>query len=234
VDLISYWQIDNPLVPVADPVFLGYLIQEDAEAAAKVASKRDPHERVGVWGLVDGVVGTIEYTELSKEDAERRREDGRLVFDAGNLAIHAFRRGFIERLNESGAKLCYHKVLKKVRFVDRKGNPVEPEEPNGIKFETFVFDAMREARKVVLMEVDRRSEFAPVKNATGEDSLETARQALSNLFGRWIEKAGGKVPRDAAGNVTVPIEISPLYALDEEEYCQKGERDLEVIGPLKL
>jgi UDP-N-acetylglucosamine/UDP-N-acetylgalactosamine diphosphorylase len=233
-DLVFYWQIDNPLCVIADPVFLGHLIRAGAEAGAKVAQKRDPHEKVGVWGLVDGRLGVIEYSELPKEDAERRGPDGRLVYDAGNLAIHAFTRGFLERISEAGTQLPYHQALKKVPHMGRKGEPCDPAEPNAVKFETFIFDAISEARGVVLLEVDRKEEFAPVKNATGDDSPESARRALSNLYGGWLEKAGAKVPRDERGDVAVPIEISPLTALTAADLVRKIEPGTEIAGPFRL
>jgi UDP-N-acetylglucosamine/UDP-N-acetylgalactosamine diphosphorylase len=233
-DLVFYWQIDNPLVRVCDPELLGHLLLEGAEAAAKVASKRDPFERVGVWGLIDGKLGVIEYSELSAEEAGRRDERGRLVFDAGNLGIHAFTRGFFERITGEGIQLPFHQALKKVPFIGRKGELVEPQEPNAIKFEMFVFDAVSEAKKVVLVETERREEFAPVKNACGEDSPETARRALVNLWGGWLERAGAIVPRDASGDVAVPIEISPLAALGEEDAARKVERGTRIEGPFKL
>lgn len=233
-DLVFYWQVDNPLTRVADPVFLGHLILEGAEAGAKVASKRGPHEKVGVFGLLDGKLGVVEYSELSKEDAERRGPDGSLTYDAGNLAIHAFTRGFLERLNEAGIQLPYHQALKKVPHIGRKGEPVDPAEPNGIKFETFIFDALAEARGVVLLEVDRREEFAPVKNESGEDSPATARQALTNLWGGWLERAGAEVRRNQAGDVADPIEISPLAALDEADVARKIDPGTVIAGPFKL
>lgn len=234
VELLHYWQVDNPLAKVCDPVFLGGLLATGAEAGAKVASKRDPGERVGVWGLIDGRLGVIEYTELSKADAEARGPDGRLLYDAGNLAIHAFTRGTLERLAEDGTLLPYHKAHKKVPHVDEAGVPVDPAEPNAIKFEMFVFDAIAEAKNVLLLEVDRDEEFAPVKNATGEDSPETSKRALTRLFARWLEAAGARVARDAGGEVPFPIEISPLTALGPEDLKEKIDPGTEVKEAFKL
>ncbi len=234
VDLIFYWQIDNPLVDVCDPTFIGWLLIEEAEAAAKVARRRDPEEKVGVWGLIDGRLGVIEYSELPAELAHKRDAQGRLVFDAGNLAIHAFTRGFFERLAAEGVQLPFHQALKKVPHIGRKGERVEPAEPNAIKFETFIFDAIREARRVALVETDRRAEFAPVKNATGEDSPATARQAMIDLWASWLERAGAVVPRDAEGHAAAPIEISPLVALGPEDLAKRIDPGTRIEGPFKL
>ncbi|HVY61414.1 MAG TPA: UDPGP type 1 family protein [Planctomycetota bacterium] len=234
VEWVHYWQVDNPLVKVADPAFLGCMIEREAEAGAKVASKRDPGEKVGVWGLVDGKLGVIEYSELPKEDAERRDAEGRLLYDAGNLAIHGFSRAFLERLAGDGLSLPYHKAHKKVPYVNRKGEKVEPTEPNGVKFEMFVFDAIAEARNVVIYEIDRAEEFAPVKNAEGEDSPATCRRALVERDARRLEAAGAKVKRDAAGAVPFPIEISPAAALDAEDLKRHVEPGQEIAGDFKL
>ncbi len=233
-DLLFYFQVDNPLVRVADPAFLGAMLESGAEAGAKVARKSGPHEKVGVWGLVDGKLGVIEYSELSKEDAERRDGDGRLVYDAGNLAIHAFTRGFLERMAADAGALPYHKALKKVPHTGRRGEPVDPKEPNAIKFEMFVFDAIAAASKVLLLEVDRAEEFAPVKNAEGDDSPETSRRALARLYAGWLEAAGAKVARGADGAVPFPIEISPLAALDADDLKRHVDPGLDVAGPFKL
>jgi len=234
IETIFYWQVDNPLVDVADPVFLGALLAKGAEAGAKVAGKCDPHEKVGVWGLVDGSLGVIEYTELSKEDAESRLPDGRLRYDAGNLAIHAFRRGFLERLTAEGVALPWHQARKKVPHVNRRGEPVEPDAPNGVKFEMFVFDAIALGKNVLIYETDRAREFAPVKNGAGSDSPETARRALTRLYASWLEAAGAKVERDAAGDPPFPIEISPLTALCASDLAQKVAPGLEVKEAFKL
>lgn len=234
IELVFYWQVDNPLVSVADPLFLGGMREMGAEAGAKVASKRDPGERVGVWGLVDGRLGVIEYSELPKEEAERRGPDARLLYDAGNLAIHAFTRAFLERMAREGSSLPYHKAVKKVPHVNRRGEPVEPAEPNGVKFEMFVFDAIAAAEKVILLEVDRAEEFAPVKNAAGEDSPDTARRALTRLYASWLEAAGAKVAREPDGEVPFPIEISPLAALDAEDVKRHVDPGLEIKEAFKL
>ncbi|GIW71325.1 MAG: UDP-N-acetylhexosamine pyrophosphorylase [Planctomycetota bacterium] len=216
IELISYWQIDNPLVRIADPVFLGYMLERGDEAAAKVARKREPAERVGVWAIVDGRPGVVEYTELGEQEAIATDENGELVYGLANLAIHAFTRTFLERVARE-ASLPYHIARKKVPHIDRKGRPVEPERPNGIKFECFIFDAFREARGVTLLEVERDREFAPIKNAEGPDSPASARQLMSDVYGAWLEACGAHVPRDERGHVTVPIEISPLVALGVED-----------------
>ena len=111
-------------------------------------------------------------------------------------------------------------------YVDDSGEPVEPAEPNAVKFEQFIFDALPLARRWMLVETDRAVEFEPLKNATGPDSPATVRQRMSDLFAGWLEGAGATVPRRHDGSVPFGIEISPLLALDAEELkIEAGPRD---------
>jgi len=216
VRFISYHQVDNALVKSIDPVFIGYHAARGADMSLKVLSKRDAEEKLGVVGYVDGRLSVIEYSDLDENLMHARRPDGSLVYDMGNIAIHIISVDFARRENEGGFRLPYHVAKKKIEYVDTSGRIVKPEKSNGIKFETFIFDAVRDADVAVVFESRREEEFAPVKNSDGEDSPATARQALANLFGAWLEDAGVKVNRDTEGNVTAMIEISPLFALDAE------------------
>jgi UDP-N-acetylglucosamine/UDP-N-acetylgalactosamine diphosphorylase len=224
VDKIYYFQVDNPLVPVPDPVLLGYHGAAGAEMSSKVVAKTHPEEKVGIVAEVDGRTRVIEYSDLDPEAASLREADGRLRFRAGSIAVHVLERAFVERQTEQGLRLPFHVARKKVPYVDADGCPVEPRERNGIKFETFIFDALPEAETTVTQEVVRQDEFAPVKNATGADSPETARRLLSDLYGRWLRGGGADVPEDAEGHVRGNVEISPLFALDAEE-CARKTRD---------
>jgi len=221
VEQLFYFQVDNVLAKIADPLFLGYHIQQNAEMSSKVVPKRDPYEKLGVIGIYNGKLSVIEYSDLSKEDMLARNPDGALKYNAGSIAIHVFRRDFLEAETEKGFKLPYHVAHKKIPFVDETGQRIEPDVPNGYKFETFVFDALQDTTSSVVMEVAREEEFSPVKNKEGEDSPETARRDLTNLFGRWLETAGVKIPRDESNHVIGAIEISPLFALDEDELVRK-------------
>lgn len=234
IDLIFYFQVDNVLVNIADPVFLGYHLQKDAEMSAKVVAKTDPREKVGVLGYIDGRLGVIEYSDLPAAQQEARSPDGSLKFSAGSIAIHVLNVEFVEKENEGGLRLPWHVAHKKIPFMDQKGNRIEPDEPNGYKFETFVFDALADATEAVILEVARKEEFSPVKNADGVDSPATARRDMINLYGKWLEQAGVRVPRDQEGNVSGVIEISPLYALDQEELASKIDPDLKFDRRLYL
>ena len=221
LEQLFYFQVDNVLVKIADPVFIGYHVLEKAEMSSKVVSKRYPHEKLGVIGLHNGRLSVIEYSELSEKDLHARNPDGSLKYNAGSIAIHMFRLDFLEAETEKGFKLPYHIAHKKIPYLDETGRRIEPQEPDGYKFETFIFDALKDTTVSVIMETKREEDFSPVKNKGGEDSPRTARRDLTDLFGRWLEKAGIEIPRDANGHVIGAIEISPLFALDEEELLRK-------------
>ena len=231
---IFYFQVDNPMVQVADPAFLGLHRQAGAEISFKVVEKVAPDEKVGVVVQVDGVPRVIEYSDLPAELAERRAPDGGLELWAGSIAIHVFERDFIERIATGGAHLPFHRALKKVKYIGDDGRPVDPPAPNAVKFETFIFDALPLAHRSALVETDRTVEFEPLKNATGPDSPATVRQRMSDLFAGWLEGAGAIVPRRADGSVPFGIEISPLYALDAAELKAKVPPGMEIKGPLYL
>jgi UDP-N-acetylglucosamine/UDP-N-acetylgalactosamine diphosphorylase len=180
--------------------------------SSKVVAKTDAREKVGIVARVDGRVGVIEYSDLSPALAEQRDEQGRLRFRAGNIAIHVLETDFVRRLLGHGVELPVHRADKIVPCLDAEGRPVRPERPNAIKMEMFLFDALGHAERVVTQEVRREDEFAPVKNSDGPDSPATARAALVAQGKRWMARAGLAVP-------TGPVEVGPLFALDEAEFA---------------
>ncbi|OPZ59370.1 MAG: putative uridylyltransferase [Deltaproteobacteria bacterium ADurb.Bin510] len=204
IEEIFYFQVDNPLVQVADPLFVGLHHRSKAQMSSKVVRKRDCDEKVGVIASLNGRTVVVEYSDLPTELRYACDEAGKMRYWAGSLAIHLLRRDFVEQLTSGGLKLPYHRAVKKIPTLDEAGKPVEVE---GVKFETFLFDALPLAERSVTLEVERAAEFAPVKNATGEDSLATSQQMQSDLHRSWLEAAGVKVA------VGVKVEISPLRAL---------------------
>lgn len=231
---LFYFQVDNPMVAIAEPAFLGYHRKAEAEISFKVVEKVSPDERVGVVVEVDGSPQVIEYSDLPPELAERRAPDGSLELWAGSIAIHVFEREFIERLATHGAHMPYHRAIKAVPCLDGRGQVIAPREPNAVKFETFIFDALPLAERYALVETDRTVEFEPLKNAVGPDSPATVRQRMSDLYADWLERAGAVIPRRSDGTVPFAIEISPLYALDAVELKSKLPSGMTVEGPLYL
>ncbi len=226
IEQISYTQIDNPLVKVVDPLFLGLHAVDGCGMSSKMLPKAFPKEKLGNFCLVDGRVTVIEYSDLPDELAEQRTDDGQLRFRAGSIAIHAIRVDFVESLNTSGSGfgLPYHRAEKKVPYLDLdSGQRVEPETPNAVKLETFVFDALPLCEHSIVYETDRVEEFAPIKNASGVDSAESSRDIQIERAARWLESHGLNVPRDGQGKVNTVIEVQPTTAVEFEDL---GDVDL--------
>jgi UDP-N-acetylglucosamine/UDP-N-acetylgalactosamine diphosphorylase len=231
---VFYFQVDNPLVKVCDPAFLGHHISAHSAASSKVVYKEQPGEKVGVLAVVDGKCSIIEYSDMSSEMAAERDETGTLRFRAGNPAIHIFDVGFLKWVTGSG-KLAYHTARKKVPYLDTDtGLANQPTTENAMKFELFIFDALPLAERWLAMETNRAEEFAPLKNATGADSPATVRKAISRLHSSWLEAAGVSIPTSDTGDPIDAVEISPLYALDEEECVSKVSSNLKVKGSIYL
>ena len=225
---VFYFQVDNPLVKVCDPDFLGNHIRAGSEASSKVVYKERPEEKVGILAVVRGRCAILEYSDLPAEMTTERDGGGTLRFRAGNPAIHIFDLAFLERVTGTGG-LAHHVARKKVPHFDpATGTAVAPANENALKFELFIFDALPLADRWVAMETSRDEEFAPLKNAAGSDSPETVHRAMCALHAAWVERAGGVLP---AGT---PIEISPLFALDAEECARRVAPGTRFTGPTYL
>ena len=222
IEHISYFQVDNPLVKVIDPLFIGLHIgapDSSAEMSSKMVPKAYPGEKMGVFCRADGKTTVIEYSDLPAELAEAVREDGTLRFIAGSIAVHLLSVEFVERLTEEEQlRLPWHRAEKIVPHIDlESGERIEPTTANAVKLETFVFDALPQAKSSIVLETSRVEEFAPIKNATGVDSAASSAQIQSDRSAAWLSTHGVEVPRDADGHAAAMIEISPLTALEPDD-----------------
>ncbi|KAL0068621.1 UDP-N-acetylglucosamine pyrophosphorylase [Marasmius tenuissimus] len=201
--------VDNCLVRVADPVFIGYSIQKQADCAAKVVPKTEPTESVGVVACRGNKFSVVEYSEITKEQAESRDKSGGLLFRAGNIANHFYTTAYLKQVESFEHELAFHIARKKIPHVDlATGEAVKPAKPNGMKLELFVFDVFPFTERFAVLEIERKEEFSPLKNApgTGSDDPETSRADLLAQHRRFLEGAGATV-KDG-----VEIEISPLVS----------------------
>jgi UDP-N-acetylglucosamine/UDP-N-acetylgalactosamine diphosphorylase len=228
---LFYFQVDNPLVKVADPIFLGRHLSQRSEASSKIVPKQGPKDRLGNLVQVDGRCTMIEYSDLPDSLAHERDANGRLRLWAGSPAIHLFDVDFLARVTEGAGLLPFHVARKKVPYLDEQGQMVQPHKENALKFERFIFDVLPLAQRWLVLETSHREEFAPLKNAEGADSPKTVEAALTNLAADWLTRAGIAVPRTASGEPAVPLEISPLFALDAEEFAARADRGLRIKGP---
>lgn len=254
IEHISYFQVDNPIVKIIDPLFIGLhadtsgawegRARSSGEMSSKMIPKAYPEEKLGIFCAVPfdgGKIGEpsyggtgggggggggarveiIEYSDLPKELQAQRLADGTLRFLCGSIAVHMLGVNFVERVNTNKSfDLPYHRAEKKIPCINvATGEPIEPSQNNGVKLERFVFDALPmcdwRASMIwgvpssLVMQADRIEEFAPIKNATGIDSVESSREIQTERAARWLEAAGVKIPRKPDGKPDCVLEIDP-------------------------
>ena len=172
--------VDNCLVKMVDPVLMGIAIDKNVTAAGKSVVKANPHEKVGAFCKKNGKPSVIEYSEITDEMAEATDENGDLLYGESHILCNLFNVSAIERMGSE--PLPYHSAFKKATYIDKDGNKVVPDSPNAYKFEAFLFDAFGEVDDMAILRVKREEEFAPVKNASGVDSPETARKLYNDFY----------------------------------------------------
>ena len=173
--------VDNVLAKMVDSILVGLCVEKKVQAGGKSVVKACPEERVGVFCKRNGRPSVVEYTEISKEMAEEREENGELKYGESHILCNIFSIDAIEEISKD--KLPYHSAHKKIEYMDEQGNIIKPTEPNAYKYEAFLFDAFESLEDMAIMRVKREEEFAPVKNATGVDSPETARKLYRAFHG---------------------------------------------------
>ena len=235
---VHVFAVDNAVVRVADPVFVGFCLESGADVGSKACPKSGPHEKVGVLCVRDGRHTVVEYSEMDRASAERvDPATGQLAFNAGNICIHYFSTDFLaEECSPAALPKVYHVAKKAIPVADPATGRTLSKEAlaaalaaagtphNGIKMESFIFDVFPQARRLVALEIARDEEFSPVKNAPGsaEDSPDTARAILAALHRRWLRAAGAAfedeegpaAPAAAAG--AAAVEVSPLLSYGGE------------------
>jgi len=176
IEWLNVFAVDNVLQRIADPCFIGAVIESGKVSGSKVVAKADPEERVGVLCLEDGRPSIVEYYEMTDEMIHRREADGTLSYNYGVILNYLFR---VDKLNQTlSVKLPLHRAFKKIQYMTANGELIKPDEPNAYKFETLALDMVKLQDDCLAYEVDRSKEFAPVKNKTGVDSVDTARELL--------------------------------------------------------
>lgn len=229
---IFTFQVDNPLVRIARPEFVGYHRGAQAEMSSVVVRKRDAAERMGVVAAGGEQTLLVEYSDLPAALAEQRLPDGSLAFWAGSIAVHCIELDLVERIAANGGRLPFHRAVKAVGYLGEDGSMVRPVEANAVKFESFIFDALPLATATTTVEARRGEEFSPIKNADGDDSPDSCRRDLTRLGADWLSTIGILVPRDASGEPAHPIEINPHRALRAEDLVELAEVDTS--GPVLI
>ncbi|QDT13274.1 UTP--glucose-1-phosphate uridylyltransferase [Planctomycetes bacterium K23_9] len=221
---LAYFQVDNPLVGLCDPTFIGHHLMSQSEMTSQVVRKRYPMEKVGNMVVVDGQMQIIEYSDLPQSAAEAVDDEGQTRIWAGSIAVHVLDLAFLRRMSQNADALPFHRANKKVPFVNESDVLVEPDAPNAVKFERFIFDLLPSAKNAFVVEALPRDAFAPVKNADGAetDTPKLSRQAISDLHASWLQKAGATL---APG---VMVEINPRYSLFPEQLAEKLNANLQI------
>lgn len=208
--------VDNCLVKVADPFFIGFAAAKEVDIATKVVRKRNAKESVGLILQKNGKPDVVEYSEIDSSAAEAKDPDDSklLKFRAANIVNHYYSYSFLESIPQWAHKLPHHVARKKIPFIDiENGDKIKPEKPNGIKLEQFVFDCfpLLSMNKFACMEVKREDEFSPLKNAdgTGEDDPSTSRRDILNQGKKWLEAVGVVVESEMEDP---GVEVSPLIS----------------------
>jgi UDP-N-acetylglucosamine/UDP-N-acetylgalactosamine diphosphorylase len=224
---LFYLQVDNPLTPIADPEFIGNHLLANSELTSMAVAKQTPRDRLGVFAMIDDRLQVIEYSDLPDDVAEKRTIDGSLEFWAGSIAVHMFSVSFLERALALKDALPFHIARKKVPNIGDDGQLVEPQEPNALKFERFIFDLLPHAKNPFVVEFAESEVFAPLKNAPGasRDTPEYVHQFMIAQHRKWLMAAGTQV----AGGT--PVEISPLWALDAEAVSERPDRPIAIVEP---
>ena len=206
VKWVFVYSVDNALVKVCDPSFVGFAQASGLPAASKAVSKASPEEKVGVFCLRNARPSVIEYSEMTQEMLGAVDAKNRLLFSSANIAIHLFKLDFLSENADS--TLPYHVAHKKIKRITSNGEIDNPTIPNAYKFELFMFDLFPRAPGMAILEVKREEEFAPVKNAAGSDSPASARELILNMHRSWAMNMGLSEVEIGDGKV----EISPLIS----------------------
>lgn len=219
VNWLFYYNVDNALIKVADPAFIGVAASHNNPIASKVIEKMNPEEKIGIFCLKNNFPAVVEYTEIPNHLLRERDHDGRLKYHVGNISIHLFRYDFVEQ--HADTELSYHIASKRMDYVDFTGNLMKPEAPNAYKLERFIFDFFPLAARMTVLKMKREEEFAPVKNKEGEDSPVSARKLVLKLHNKWMINAG----ITAEQLQSRAIEISPLISYSGEGISQEVLKD---------
>lgn len=237
IDIISYNQVDNPLVNIIDPSFIGLHVSSESEMSSRMVFKSFPEERLGVFCNVNNKLSIVEYCDYFAEKIFSKEYNYNMISRMGNAAIHILNRDFAKKIGKDSKKypLTFHPAKKKIPTINENGISIDPEAPNGIKFEKFIFDALQYANKTIVVEGNRKEIFSPIKNAKGLDSPETCKKDQIRLFTKWMVEAGVEIPTNSFGHPPFAIEISPMFADNEKDFL-KAWNDLPskpVIGENK-
>lgn len=223
IEYLSYFQVDNPLINMADPCFIGCHIAENSDISTKVIRKNFAEEKLGVamQECKSAKHRIVEYSDIPMEIMQQKCDDDSLYFQMGSTGIHIFSVPFIKKVS---SKLPIHIANKEITLPDLTGSGNQEAKIPVFKFETFVFDTIPLAKKAIFFETSRNEEFFPLKNKTGVDSVETCIEGQNNLYRSWLKDCGIKDT-----DKIEQCEISPLFAPDRATFLETAKEKLSSI-----
>jgi UDP-N-acetylglucosamine/UDP-N-acetylgalactosamine diphosphorylase len=213
IEHFFFGQIDNPLSPTCCPELIGFHSLTDSAVTLQAIAKQDAQDKTGNIVQVDDRIQMIEYTEMPTQLAEQTTPDGQLNFWAANIAVHIFQTSFLQLLAQDPTALPFHTAHKTVPHIDHLGNQIHPVEPNAIKFERFIFDSLSVSPKTTVIEADRNSVFAAVKNhaSASFNTVDTCQHAISDLHRNWLIAAGVQI------DMNITVEIDACWARNAQQ-----------------
>jgi UDP-N-acetylglucosamine/UDP-N-acetylgalactosamine diphosphorylase len=224
IKYLYYFQVDNPLINLGDLDFIGYHIKSQSQVTTKVIKKLFPEEKLGTMAKLNGKNAVVEYSDIPQELMYEKDVNGKLKYEMGSIGIHLFNVDFLIKCTK---KLPIHFAKKSVDgYSFAESNP-EFTKLEGIKFETFVFDSIPLSKRSFYFETERENDFAPLKNKTGVDSIETCIKGQINQHSNWIKKSG-ILKKEQLNNQI--IEINPLYAPDLNIFIEKALKDTDKLS----
>ncbi|KAF1320471.1 Udp-n-acetylglucosamine pyrophosphorylase, partial [Globisporangium splendens] len=233
VKYLHVFSVDNALCKAADPTFIGYCIDKDADCANKVVWKSRPDESVGVVAKKNGKFCIVEYSEMDKTACELvNPSNGKLAFGAANICNHFYTIDFLVNVVLPNLQLEYHVAHKKIPIANDQGVTYTPATNSGLKLEAFIFDVFPLSQRMAVLSVPREDEFAPVKNPPGAatDSPDTARHLVSEQCKRWLLTAGASFDDTTNGL----CEVRPTLSYNGEGLEETAKRASPIRLPIVL
>jgi len=216
VRYLNYVHIDNPLADPFDAELSGFHHVEQSDVVMKCISRNDPLEKLGVILKKDNILSVVEYSEIAPSERDAREPDGSLKHLCGNISIFSFKMDFVREVAMNYDQLPFHKAWKAVKYLTPEGKTKMADKPMAWKFEKFIFDVLPFARSIKALLYPREECFAPLKNASGDDSIATVRPALEQYDRQVFFHISGMAPP-----LSKTFELDPQFYYPTPELLEK-------------
>lgn len=226
IKYLFIYNVDNVLVKLCDPVFIGYHLHTHSDISCKSLIKRSADETLGALVSQSGKIKIIEYSDMPSALAKKRTEEGKLDFGSGSINTYILSVNFLKKVISEGKPMPVHLVRKRISALDSSGNIHDPVQSNGFKLEMKIFDLLEYTKKISILQANRNEEFSPLKNKNGIESFNSVSHDMYRLYFNWLNDNGIYVPKS---RVTA-MEVTPSFAIDGDMFKEK----VRVIGKKQL